>query len=193
MADAPHKSFFGKGVYPASQARWLIHPLRRFIFPPKRFAARLALQPTDHVLEIGPGPGWFSPHVARAIPQGRLVLFDIQREMLDLAAARLTAANLSNFECVEGDATRLPFPNASFDVAFLVTVLGEIPDPPQALREIARVLKPGGRLSITEQLGDPDHIRRADLIRMARAADLEPAGHTGSILLYTATFNSPRR
>ena len=188
MVDKLNTSFFGKGVYPAAHAGWLLHPLRRLIMPPRRMVQRLQLRPTDAILEIGPGPGWFSPDLARAAPQGRLTLFDIQPEMLDMAARRLRAASLSNFEPVAGDAQRLPFPPASFDLVFLVTVLGEIGDPAAAMREIARVLKSGGRVSITEQLGDPDHIPRAKLAQLAGEAALSIEASTGSPLLYTATL-----
>jgi len=189
--EAPRKSFSGKGVYPASQARWLVHPLRRFIMSPRRMVERLRLEPADHVLEIGPGPGWFSPALAAAIPDGRLTLFDIQPEMLEMAASRLRAAGLSNFVVVEGDARRLPFEEAVFDVVFLVTVLGEIPDPGAAMREMARVLKPGGRLSVTEQLGDPDHVRRATLEQLAASAGLAAEESAGSVLLRTYVFRRP--
>jgi ubiquinone/menaquinone biosynthesis C-methylase UbiE len=189
--DAPRKSFSGKGVYPASQARWLLHPLRRFIMSPRRMVERLHLTPTDRVLEIGPGPGWFSPALAAAIPDGRLTLFDIQPEMLEMAARRLRAAGLSNFVSVEGDARRLPFEEAVFDLVFLVTVLGEIPDPGAAMREIGRVLRPGGRVSITEQLGDPDHVKRATLEQLAASAGLAAEGCAGSPLLRTCVFRRP--
>ena len=78
---------------------------------------RLALRPTDHVLEIGPGPGWFSPVIAQAIPQGRLVLFDIQDEMLRLADLRLKAAGVTVHQCLAGDAIKLPFEADAFDAA----------------------------------------------------------------------------
>lgn len=189
--DAPRKSFSGKGVYPASQARWLVHPLRRFIMSPRRMVDRLRLAPADHVLEIGPGPGWFSPALSAAIPDGRLTLFDIQPEMLEMAASRLRAAGLSNFVVVEGDARRLPFEESVFDLVFLVTVLGEVPDPGAAMHEMARVLKPGGRLSVTEQLGDPDRVRRATLEQLAASAGLAAEESAGSALLRTYVFRRP--
>src|SRR5262245_46498399 len=96
MTDRLKKSVTGKGVYPAEHAGWLLHPLRRFIMPPRRMVRRLELRPTDSILEIGPGPGWFSPDLARAVPQGRLTLFDVQPEMLDMAGQRLREAGLSN-------------------------------------------------------------------------------------------------
>jgi ubiquinone/menaquinone biosynthesis C-methylase UbiE len=51
----------------------------------------------------------------------------------------------------------MPLADCSLDCAFLVTVLGEVPDRPKALAELRRVLKPGGILSITESLPEPDY------------------------------------
>lgn len=188
MAERLHKSFSGKGVYPAERSGWLLNPLRRLIMPPDRMVRALRLRPVDHVLEIGPGPGWFSPSLARAIPQGRLMLFDIQGEMLEMARSRLEAAGVTNFDVVEGDATHLPFPDGSFDLVFLATVLGEISDPAAALQDIVRVLKPQGSVSITEQFGDPDHVTRDALRHMAGLAGLEVQSINGSALLYTASL-----
>jgi ubiquinone/menaquinone biosynthesis C-methylase UbiE len=106
--------------------------------------------------------------------------------MLAMAAARLRAVGAANFETVEGDATCLPFADGSFDAVLLVTVLGEIGDPAAALKEIARVLTPGGRVLVVEQLGDPDHVRRAALDAMARGAGLRMGRVEGSIMLYAA-------
>jgi trans-aconitate 2-methyltransferase len=53
---------------------------------------------------------------------------------------------VTNITATQGDARRLPYGNAAFDAAYLVAVLGEIPDEDAALRELARALKPGGRL-----------------------------------------------
>lgn len=186
--DKLKSSVAGKGVYPAAQAGWLLHPLRHVIMSPTRIVGRLHLKPADSVLEVGPGPGWFSPEIARAIPQGRLVLFDIQRGMLDMAEQRLRQVGAANAEYIEGDAVSLPFGEAAFDAVLLVTVLGEISDPGRALREIARVLRPGGRVVVVEQLGDPDHVRRSALGEMALNAGLKIARVEGSLLLYSATL-----
>jgi len=140
------------------------------------------------VLEIGPGPGFFSIAVAKKIPRGRLVLFDIQPEMLEKAAARLVAAGLDNFETREGSAELLPFPDDSIDTVFLVAVLGEVPDPLQGMKEAARVLKTGGRLSITEVPGDPDFLREEQLRALGCDAGLEPERRFGISRFYTLNF-----
>ena len=59
--------------------------MRKFILSPRKLADRLHLKEDSQVLEIGPGPGYFSVEVARRVPHGHLELFDIQQEMLEKA------------------------------------------------------------------------------------------------------------
>ena len=68
-------------------------------------------------------------------------------------------------------------------------MLGEIPDRTAALAEYARLLRPSGMLAITEGLPDPDFIRCARLVRMARAAGFRPAERFGRALHYTQRFH----
>jgi ubiquinone/menaquinone biosynthesis C-methylase UbiE len=181
----------GRGVYPVEYAHWLLSPFRNLTLPAGRVVRRLQLKPTDHVLEIGSGPGYFSPAVARAVHRGKLTLFDLQPEMLELARKRLLARQLSNFECFSGSAVSLPFSEASFDAAFMVTVLGEVgeaQDRQHAVVEAARVLKPGGLLSITEMFGDPDYVRIAELERYADVAKLALERRYGPRFLYTCNL-----
>lgn len=180
----------GKGVYPAERAWLLLSRWRCLILPPGRLVRRLGLKPADRVLEVGPGPGYFSPSIARAIPRGKLTLFDIQSAMLAMAKSRLEANGCTNFEIVEGNAARLPFPDASFDVVFLVTVLGEIDSRAEALREFRRVLRPGGRLSVTEQFGDPDYVRFRALSGICEKAGFVLERRFGSAIVYTANFRT---
>jgi ubiquinone/menaquinone biosynthesis C-methylase UbiE len=162
----------GKGVYPIEYASWLLSPLRYLVMPPRRIADRLELSPTDHVLEIGCGPGFFSATIAKTLSGGQLTLFDAQEPMLDLASARMHRHNVANFACVSGDACKLPFRDNAFDVVLMVTVLGEVSDRVAATAEAARVLRPNGRLSITEAAGDPDRVKPAELDHLAARAGL---------------------
>jgi SAM-dependent methyltransferase len=180
------RRFSGRGAYPHELAFVLTLPLRRLLHPPERFAARLAPAADARVLEVGPGPGWFSPALARLVPRGRLVLFDLQREMLQRARRRLRRAGVANFDLVQGEATRLPFRAASFDAAFLVAVLGEVPDPPAAVRELARVLRPGGVLQVTETVGDPDALSLDEVSAMARPAGFEEESRLVERMAFTA-------
>jgi ubiquinone/menaquinone biosynthesis C-methylase UbiE len=178
----------GKGMYPAKYAVWLLLPFRAIQLSPARLLRRMGLKPGDSVLEIGCGPGYFSPAVARHLSHGKLVLFDYQPAMLDIAERRLTRRGLSNYERHQGDAKALPFADASFDAAFLVTVLGEVGDAARALAEAARALKPGGRLSVSELAGDPDYVRFDALEPMAEDAGLVFERKFGPRFAYTANF-----
>ena len=72
----------------------------------------------------------------------------------------------------QGDARRLPYEDATFDAAYLVAVLGEIPDQRAALRELRRVVKPGGRVVVGELFGDPHMVPEKALRRGAAEAGL---------------------
>ncbi len=150
------RRFHGRGTYPQELAFLLDLSLRNFILSAPALANRLHLRPDSRVLEVGPGPGFFSVEIAGAVPAGRLELFDIQREMLAKARAKLRRAERANTGFTQGSAECLPFKPDVFDVAFLVAVLGEVPDPSACIAWIRVVLRPGGLLSITELPGDPD-------------------------------------
>jgi ubiquinone/menaquinone biosynthesis C-methylase UbiE len=81
-----------------------------------------------------------------------------------------------------------PDPSHSFDAAYLVGVLGEIPDPPAALRQLHRVLKPSGRLVVSEVFIDPDFISLADLRRKVKEEGFVFDHSTGSAFAYSAIF-----
>jgi SAM-dependent methyltransferase len=87
-----------------------------------------------------------------------------------------------------GNGASLPYPEDDFDAAFLVTVLGEIPDPKAALRELRRVLKPTGRLVVGEIFFDPDFSRLGWLVKQAEAAGLRFERRSGPRSAYLARF-----
>lgn len=133
----------------------------------------LAPQAGERVLEIGPGTGYYTLHVADWIgSQGRLDIFDIQQEMLDHTMRRAVEAGHGHIHPTRGDARELPYDDGSFDAVYLTTVLGEIPDRIAALREITRVLRPGGRLVVGELFGDPHWVSPGKLAAEGIAAGL---------------------
>src|SRR5205807_147736 len=121
-------------------------------------------------------------------PDGRLAIFDLQQEMLDHTMRAAGERGLTNLEPTQGDATQLPYPDASFDAAYLVTVLGEIPDQVAALRELSRVLEPGGRLVVGELMGDPHVVLLGRLKQRAESAGLRFQRRVGGVLGYFARF-----
>ncbi len=148
------------------KATHLLNPLRGLVLSPARLARQLLLCRDAQVLELGPGPGYFSGHVARSVPDGRLTLVDIQPEMLALAQKRLSAMGLQNVSYIQADAIDLPLENETFDVAFLVDVLGEVSDRVKCIGELYRILKRGGLLSITEQPWGHDFVALGEVKRL---------------------------
>lgn len=167
------RRFSGRGTYPHELAVMLLIPLRRIVLSPERLVDHLHLTRTSRVLEVGPGPGFFSITVAQAIPQGRLELVDIQLEMLQKARRRLRRAGVQNAGYTQTNAVKLPFRSGAFDVVFLVAVLGEVPDPKACLSSIADALRPGGLLSVAELPGDPDALTEEQLRTLTQGTGLE--------------------
>jgi|SRR5215211_2685325 len=137
----------------------------------ERLCSILDPKPGERLLEVGPGTGYYTLPVAeRLSPDGRLDVLDVQQEMLDHTIRRARERAIENIEPSQGDARELPYPDGAFDGAFLVTVLGEVPDQDAALRELRRVVRPGGRVVVGELLGDPHMVTHRALVERAEAA-----------------------
>ncbi len=170
---------------PYSQRFWVQAP-HPFITREKLQQA-LDPQPGERVLEVGPGTGYYTLDLAGWLePGGSVEIFDIQQEMLDHTMGRASEAGITNVSATHGDAQRLPHDDASFDAAILITVLGEIPDQDAGLREMARVLRPGGRLIVGEMFGDPHYVTPGSLGRKAEAAGLRLDSRHGPSFGYFA-------
>ena len=166
---------------PYSQRFWVEAP-HPFITR-ERLREVLEPRPGERVLEVGPGTGYYTLPVAGWIaPDGRLDILDVQQEMLDHTMRRAREAGIDNIEPQRSDARSLPYEVASFDAAYLITVLGEIPDQEAALRELHRVLKSDGRLVVGELFGDPHFVSPQALEERARAAELEVERRLGGRL-----------
>ena len=169
----------------------LRHALRvpRGQHSPERLAQILEPRPGERVLEIGPGLGDHAMLVARALgPGGAVDVFDVQQAMLDALMQRVEQAGVTNITPQLGSGETLPYEDASFDGAYLIGVLGEIPDAPRALRELRRVLKPGARLVIGEVFFDSDFVRLRALVELAREAGFVLDRKQGDALTYLARF-----
>ena len=170
---------------PYNQRFWVQAP-HPFI---TRDRLREILQPQEgeRILEIGPGTGYYSLDLAGWVgPGGTLEVFDIQQEMLDHTTGRATDAGITNVVPTLGDAASLPYDDDSVDAVVLTTVLGEIPEGDKALAEIARVLRPGGRLVVGELMGDPHYVFFGSLKSRVTAAGLRVEERLGGWLGYFA-------
>ncbi len=110
----------------------------------------LDVQPTDHILEVGFGPGLAIGEVAQRVPQGRVAGIDFSRAMVRMARQRNAAAvRAGRADLRYGAAAALPFDDGSFDKAFSIHSIYFWARPLDALREIRRVLRPAGRVALT--------------------------------------------
>jgi protein-L-isoaspartate O-methyltransferase len=173
---------------PYGQRFWVEapHPL----ITRQRLQEILDPKPGERILEVGPGTGYYTLDVAEWVkPDGQVDILDLQQEMLDHTMRRAGERGLANVTPTQSDATAMPYEEGTYDAAYLVTVLGEIPDQDAALRELARVLKPGGRLIVGELLGDPHYVRLAPMRLRASGAGLAYERRVGNALGYFARFS----
>jgi len=175
---------------PYSQRFWVEapHPL----ITRSRLREVLDPQPGERILEVGPGTGYYTLEVAEWVkPDGEVDILDLQDEMLGHTMRRAGERGLANVNPTQSDATSMPFEDDTYDGAYLAAVLGEIPDQEAAIRELARVLKPGGRLVVGELIGDPHYVRLGPLRLQASGAGLAYERRAGSALGYFARFRKP--
>lgn len=108
--------------------------------------------PSGPVLDIGCGPGWLWRNAQSRIPSGlSLTLLDTSPAMVDEATKALEPAPFAA-EGLVGDAMALPFPDRTYDAVVMMHMLYHVPDVSAALAEAHRVLRPGGRVSVTTNM-----------------------------------------
>jgi SAM-dependent methyltransferase len=176
------------------------HAMRRLLDLPRPAHSREhlldVLEPRDgeRIVELGPGSGYYSFAVAAATGSGGLDVLDAQQEFLDDVAGEAARRGVSNIRATLGDARSLPYADDSFDAGFLVNVLGEVPDQAACLSELARVLRPQGRLLVGESVlaGDPHMVPFGSLRRRAEESGFVLERRSGGPLAYFARFSAPR-
>jgi arsenite methyltransferase len=109
----------------------------------------------DIVLDVGSGSGTDVLIASRLVgPGGRVYALDMTEAMRDKLRANVERSGARNVEVLDGNAEDIPLPNASVDVVTSNGVLNLVPDKPKAISEIARVLRPGGKVQIADILLD---------------------------------------
>jgi L-amino acid N-acyltransferase YncA/2-polyprenyl-3-methyl-5-hydroxy-6-metoxy-1,4-benzoquinol methylase len=132
------------------------------------------LKPGETVLDLGSGGGLDVLLSARRVgPDGRAIGLDMTDDMLTLARRHAEQAGVDNVEFVKGTIERIPLPDASVDVVISNCVIALSSDKPAVFGGIARVLRPGGRLGVTDILADGT---LTDAERAARAGAVECLG-----------------
>ncbi len=151
---------FYKFPMPEFLANLIDNPLRRRIQPPGEMPVRHGIDPGMTVLEVGPGNGRYTIETAwRVGMAGKVITVDIEPKMIERVRQRAEVEGITNLEARVANVYELPFEDGAFDVIYMITVIGEIPEPERAMREFYRVLAPGGTLAFSEVLMDPDYPR----------------------------------
>jgi ubiquinone/menaquinone biosynthesis C-methylase UbiE len=150
--------------FPASMA-WLVdNPLARI--QANRLVRRLPIEAGSRVIDVGCGPGRLTLPVARIVgDEGEVLAVDVQPEMLAIVERRAAREGLRNVRTLRAAAGEGAVPVGRYDVALLVSVLGEIPSERRgpAMEEIAAALRSGGRLVVVEAVFDP-HRQSGDAV-----------------------------
>ena len=135
-----------------------------------RFLEALGLRPGEHVLDVGIGPGLLAHEMAGIVGErGRVAGVDISEPMVAMSRARCAEQPWTDFRVAE--ATELPFADASFDAAVSAQVYEYVADMGLALKEVFRVLRPGGRVLILDTDWDSAVWATCDRGRMLRVMD----------------------
>jgi ubiquinone/menaquinone biosynthesis C-methylase UbiE len=128
----------------------------------RRSAARDAaffvphLKPDMHVLDCGCGPGGITVTLAALVPQGRVVGIDIEDGQLDMGRREAQQRGIGNVEFHHASLYALPFEDGTFDAVLAHAVLYHLAEPMKALRELWRILKPGGMIGLRDADFDGD-------------------------------------
>lgn len=176
--------------HPHLLASILDHPLRRRYRDPVETLGPFGLGPGMTALDLGCGTGTFSVEMARLVGQeGTVHAVDLQAEMIERAQARVEAAGLSNrVRFHQSGAYQIPLADDSVDVAVLIATLTEIPDRLLALNELRRVLKPGGRLAISEEMPHPGYVPAPVVRKWLRVAGFRYGGQRGTPFCYSLLY-----
>ncbi len=175
---------------PGFMTRLIDNPIRRkFIQKPKKIAERMHLKSGMVILEIGPGKGSYTKAIAKSVlPDGKVYAIDIQESVISRLKKKIKKENIINIIPKIDDAYNLSFEDESVDRVLMIACLPEIPDHIKALKELKRVLKPDGLISLSEMLPDPDYPRRKTEKKWAEEAGFELYNQFGNWFVYQLNF-----
>jgi ubiquinone/menaquinone biosynthesis C-methylase UbiE len=168
----------------------LDHPWRLRYRQPVETLADLGFAPDMTVLDLGCGTGLFTVAMAQMVGEGgRVHAVEMQPPLLSQAQAKAQALGLeSRIHFHHCGAYQLPIETSTIDLAVVIATLAQIPDKVAALTELQRVLKPGARLAISEELPDPAYIPPQAMRRWLTAAGYNFVAQSGTFFCYTQLY-----
>jgi len=147
----------------------------------------LELKPTDRVVDLGAGSGYFSFRIAPLVPEGKVLSVDISPQMLAIIRAKMTSQKAENVEPVLSSITDLKVDHGSVDCVLIVDAYHEFSHPAEMGQSIFQALKPGGKLVLIEyRLEDPS-IAIKPLHKMSQEQAIKEISKTG--LLWEDTLD----
>jgi ubiquinone/menaquinone biosynthesis C-methylase UbiE len=132
--------------FPGREKARLKDERRREVQPAQGIIARMSSRASEVCVDLGSGPGYITVPLSRLV--SRVIAIDVQREMLN--ALMDDAGERDNIAPVVADAGHIPLMDASVDRFVLVNVLHEFEDAGRTIDDIARILRPGGRVSLVD-------------------------------------------
>jgi arsenite methyltransferase len=178
-------------------------PARLEALPREAVVAYLRLRGDEVVVDYGAGTGIYTVGVAEAVPDGRVVAVEALPRLAELLRRKMTPELADRIELVETDRNSVPLPDGAADRVMMVDVLHHLYDQPEALREVVRVLRPGGLFVVVDwgdhdrPVGPPlDHVLGLDAVRdIVAAMGLEEieADESGTALRYHLALVAEKR
>jgi ubiquinone/menaquinone biosynthesis C-methylase UbiE len=170
----------------------LLSPIRMLYRNPQRVLDFVGPHRGETILDLGCGNGMLTLEAAKRVgAEGTVHAVDVQEKMIDLLNMRLSQTDLQNVKAHVSPATRLPLPDSSVDHAIMISVLPMVADKGVALREIFRVLRPGGTLVIGEEILEPEYVRAKTIQRWAEQAGFNLVVSDGRAIEYLLKFTRP--
>jgi ubiquinone/menaquinone biosynthesis C-methylase UbiE len=167
-------------------------PLRRIYRDISETLDFIGIHTNATVLDAGCGAGLFAIEAARRVgPGGTVFAVDFQPALIDKVIHKAQAARLHNVQPTLAPIDDLPLPGNSIDAAYMISVLSMLKSRTDALREVRRVLKPGGVLVLGEELPQPEYVRPVTVCRWAEEAGFRLVERNGNAFAYLLRFVKP--
>ncbi len=144
------------------------------------------------VLDAGCGKGVFTQELAIRVGESGVVhAIDLQAEMIEAAQRRIANVGLNNVRFSLSGLEKLPLESETIDAVVMISVLPMTVDKRMVLRELKRVLKPGGTLVLGEELLDPEYVRPSTARNWAETAGFQMVAHSGNGIAYLLKLVKP--